>query len=88
MAEKVLSAPKWPPEWPYSEEDFARMDESDDEIFYDSPRLCYHIDDAAVEALTEYYSENFKDGEDVLDICSSWVSHFPTNWKGTSFRES
>ena len=39
MAEKVLQAPKWPPEWPYSESDFARMDESDDGIFYDSPRL-------------------------------------------------
>ena len=39
MAEKVLQAPKWPPEWPYSETDFSRMDESDDGIFYDSPRL-------------------------------------------------
>lgn len=42
----------------------------------------YHIDDAAVAALTEYYGKHFKDGEDVLDICSSWVSHFPKNWKG------
>ena len=39
MAEKVLQSPKWPPEWPYSEVDFSRMDESDDTIFYDSPRL-------------------------------------------------
>jgi len=23
-----------------------------------------------------------KDGEDVLDICSSWVSHYPKDWKG------
>jgi SAM-dependent methyltransferase len=82
MAEKVLSNPKWPPEWPYSEEDFTRMDETDDSIFYDSPRLCYHIDDAAVSALTKYYTENFKEGEDVLDICSSWVSHYPKEWKG------
>lgn len=82
MAEKVLQAPKWPAKWPYSEQDFARSDESDDDIFYDQPRLCYHIDDFAVSALTKYYSENFEDGEDVLDICSSWVSHFPTDWKG------
>lgn len=40
----------------------------------DSPRLCYHIDDFAVDALTRYYSEALKDGDDVLDICSSWVS--------------
>ena len=82
MAEKVLMAPKWPPEWPYSDIDFARMDESDDKIFYGQPRLVYHIDDPAVEALTQYYSENFKDGEDILDICSSWVSHFPKDFKG------
>lgn len=82
MAEKVLENPKWPPEWPYTELDFKRMDESDDSIFYDSPRLCYHIDDAAVSALTAYYADNFQDGEDILDICSSWVSHYPKEWKG------
>lgn len=42
----------------------------------------YHIDDAAVSALTEYYSKNLNDGDDVLDICSSWVSHYPKDWKG------
>lgn len=81
MAEKVLEAPKWPPEWPYSEEDFKRMDESNDAIFYDSPRLCYHIDDSAVSALTKYYSEALQEGDDVLDICSSWVSHYPKDLK-------
>lgn len=82
MIEKVLEAPQWPESWPYSDEDFKRMDESDDAIFYDQARLVYHIDDAAVSALTEYYKENIKDGEDVLDICSSWVSHYPKDWKG------
>lgn len=82
MAEKVLQSPKWPAEWPYSDEDFKRMDESDDGIFYDNPRLCYHIDDAAVSALTQHYSEILKEGEDVLDICSSWVSHYPKDFKG------
>jgi SAM-dependent methyltransferase len=81
IAEKVLQNPQWPPEWPYTAQDLSRMDESDDEIFYDSPRLCYHIDDAAVSALTDYYGKIFKDGDDVLDICSSWVSHYPKDWK-------
>ena len=49
--------------------------------FFSSFR-CYHIDDAAVSALTEYYGETFREGQDVLDICSSWVSHYPKNWKG------
>lgn len=85
LAEKVLENPKWPDIWPYNDEvDFSRMDESDDGIFYEQPRLCYHIDDFAVKSLTEYYRKNFKDGEDVLDICSSWVSHYPSEWKGNN----
>jgi SAM-dependent methyltransferase len=82
MVEKVLENPKFPADWPYSAADFSRMDESNDGIFYDSPRLCYHIDDAAVSALTEYYAKNLKEGDDVLDICSSWVSHYPKDFKG------
>ena len=82
IAEKVLQNPQWPAEWPYTEQDLSRMDESVDTVFYESPRLVYHIDDAAVTALTDFYGKNFKEGEDVLDICSSWVSHFPTDWKG------
>lgn len=82
LAEKVLENPKFPPEWPYSPADFARQDESTDVIFYESPRLCYHIDDDAVSALTQYYSKNLKEGDDVLDICSSWVSHYPKDFKG------
>jgi len=82
MAEKVLENPKFPPEWPYSEEDFMRQDESDDFLFYEPTRLVYHIDDPAVSALTKYYSTQLQDGEDVLDICSSWVSHYPTDWNG------
>lgn len=82
LAEGVLRNPTFPPEWPFSPEDFERQDESDDAVFYDQPRLVYHIDDFAVDALTKYYGENLKDGDDVLDICSSWVSHFPPKFKG------
>lgn len=81
MIEKVLQNPQWPSEWPYSDDDFRRMDESNDGIFYQQPRLVYHIDDLAVAALTEYYKKNIADGDDVLDICSSWVSHYPRDWK-------
>jgi hypothetical protein len=84
LAESVLKNPKYPPTWPYTPQDFDRQDESPDDIFYSQPRLVYHIDDYAVEALTKYYTNNFQNGADVLDICSSWVSHYPTtesNWK-------
>ncbi len=84
MAEKVLSNnPRWPAEWPYTSQDLSRMDESEDTLFYESPRLCTHIDDAAIQALTNHYASEFKDGDDVLDICSSWISHYPKEdqWK-------
>jgi hypothetical protein len=83
MAEKVLEKPKWPEAWPYNDKvDFAVMDPSDDEVFYDQPRLVYHIDDGAVAALTKAYTNCLNPGDDVLDICSSWVSHYPKDFKG------
>jgi hypothetical protein len=83
MAEKVLEKPKWPESWPYNDlQDFAVQDPSADEIFYDQARLVYHIDDSAVSALTAKYSEYLNDGDDVLDLCSSWVSHYPKDFKG------
>ena len=82
LAEGVLRNPKYPPEWPYSPIDFERQDESDDSLFYSQPRLVYHIDEYAVAALTGYYARNFEDGDDVLDVCSSWVSHYPDDWRG------
>merc|ERR1712232_1016680 len=38
-----------------------------------------HIDDPAIEALRGYYAQEFavRPGADVLDLCSSWVSHYP-----------
>ncbi|MEO0492925.1 MAG: methyltransferase domain-containing protein [Actinomycetota bacterium] len=60
---------------------FARSDESDDADFYAFDRLVTHIDDGAIAAVGELYVELGLTGEasgPVLDICSSWISHFPT----------
>ena len=56
---------------------FARSDELVDERFYSFPRLVTHIDDGAIAAVGALYGELGIDG-DVLDLCSSWVSHFHT----------
>ncbi|MEY2469515.1 MAG: hypothetical protein QOF21_2213 [Actinomycetota bacterium] len=56
---------------------FARTDEADDALFYDVPRLVTHIDDDAIAAVGELYDELHVNG-DVLDLMSSWVSHFRT----------
>jgi len=79
-ASDVLKAPQWPTAWPYTPEDFKRSDEENDGVFYETSRLCYHIDESAVAALTSYYAtviREFEKPPDVLDICSSWVSHYP-----------
>ncbi len=63
-----------------------RLDPTDDTNFYDTPRFVTHIDERAIESLTDFYKEEFesmlekKNGAklDVLDLCSSWISHFPT----------
>ena len=52
------------------------------------PRLCYHIDEGAVRALTNYYKLNIEKGSDILDICSSWVSHFPEDFPSKMSRIS
>jgi SAM-dependent methyltransferase len=62
-------APGFPAEF------FARVDEHDDGDFYLSPRLVTHIDDGAIAAVGQLYEELRIEG-DVLDLMSSWVSHF------------
>jgi SAM-dependent methyltransferase len=54
---------------------FARRDEGGDAEFYSVPRFVTHIDDAAIAAVGALYEELGLDGE-VLDLMSSWVSHF------------
>jgi len=56
---------------------FARLDEDDDARFYEPPRLVTHIDDDAIAAVGDLYEELHVEGE-VLDLMSSWVSHFRT----------
>jgi Methyltransferase domain len=56
---------------------FDKIDAEDDELFYEPPRLVYHIDDRAVAALTEFYRTVLPPGGVLLDLMSSWVSHLP-----------
>ncbi len=54
---------------------FDRYDAAPDAAFYGPPRLVMHIDAKAVAAVGAVYEELGIDGE-VLDLMSSWVSHF------------
>ncbi|KAI7556552.1 hypothetical protein KC317_g12189, partial [Hortaea werneckii] len=73
------------PSWPYTPHDFTRPDPSADATFYASPRFVTHIDDAAIASLTDYYAHVLPPAvvsptapkPRILDLCSSWTSHFP-----------
>lgn len=58
------------PEW-----FFERADDRGDDVFYRPARLVTHIDDGAVAAVGALYDELGLTGR-VLDLMSSWVSHF------------
>ncbi|TYH65945.1 hypothetical protein ES332_D06G090300v1 [Gossypium tomentosum] len=89
--EQALQNAEWPEQFPFKDEDFQRFDDfnspfrTSDSMFYEVPRFVTHIDDAAIAALTKYYSEVFPPsntpGVSILDMCSSWVSHFPKGYK-------
>ena len=78
---KALEGFEFPPEYPFLPEDFVRFDESDDGNFYSAPRFVTHIDDEAIASLRTFYKAVFDQAPqgqyNVLDICSSWVSHYP-----------
>ena len=58
-------------------EHFQRVDEQDDSVFYESPRLVVHIDDGAIAAIGQFFKDQIPANSDVLDLMSSWRSHWP-----------
>jgi SAM-dependent methyltransferase len=62
---------------PSKYEFFRRIDESDDELFYQFPRLLVHIDDGAIAKVAEIYGSLLPEGGVILDLMSSWRSHLP-----------
>jgi SAM-dependent methyltransferase len=56
---------------------YAREDETPDDHFYLPPRKVVHIDERAIAALGRLYAEVLPTGDSLLDLMSSWRSHFP-----------
>jgi SAM-dependent methyltransferase len=64
-------------ESPFRPEHFQRVDESPDAEFYSLPRKVVHIDDAAIDAIKDFFLEVIPPAAVVLDLLSSWRSHWP-----------
>ncbi|MBV8771507.1 MAG: methyltransferase domain-containing protein, partial [Deltaproteobacteria bacterium] len=54
-----------------------RLDESEDEFFYQNPRFVVHIDDHAIADVGEIYENLLPKNGEILDLMSSWRSHLP-----------
>ena len=57
--------------------DFQREDESPDPQFYSYPRLVVHIDEGAIAAVSQVFRDLVPPDSVVLDLMSSWRSHWP-----------
>jgi hypothetical protein len=57
--------------------DFARLDDSPDPHFYLEPRKVVHLDAAACAAVSDFLRNAVPPDAEVLDLLSSWRSHWP-----------
>ena len=77
--QRIISQPTQHKQWPFTQQDLRRADETSDQHWYSQPRFVTHIDDQCIQALSNVYFQVFQDNDSVLDLCSSWISHFPVN---------
>ena len=54
---------------------FARIDETDDCLFYVEPRIVTHIDDNAIAAIRDFFDQALPRNAVILDLMSSAFSH-------------
>jgi Methyltransferase domain len=64
-------------------EAFAKVDPSNDDLFYAVPRMVTHIDDDAIRALKQLYETILPPGGAILDLMSSRFSHIPASCAGS-----
>lgn len=60
-----------------------KINREDDRQWYALPRLVHHSDSRFRGQVTQLYRNLIPDGAAVLDLCSSWTSHLPTEKRYT-----
>ena len=83
---KVFETWEVPETFPYSQKDLTPEDTSDDRLFYLLPKLVHHAGEESRHSLMNYYDLILprSAGGKVLDLCSSFTSHYPPRWKAPS----
>ena len=80
-ATRVLDSQEWPEDFPYTRADLTPEWDGKDNLFYLIPRFSQHAGEECRASLTEFY-RCVLPGGDVLDLCSSFTSHYPAEWNG------
>jgi len=66
-----------------TEEDFSRLDEDDDAVFYRKDRLLSHVDARALETIEALVAALIPQREPrILDLMAGWDSHIPARLRG------
>lgn len=73
----ALLEPKAIMQEPLRPEHFTRLDETPDPEFYNFPRKVVHIDASAIAAVKQFFREVLPTNGVILDLLSSWRSHWP-----------
>ena len=83
-ASRALDVMTWPEEFPFSERDLTPEMAGNDGMFYFLPKFAHHAGEECRASLSKFYGCVLPpSGEgDVLDLCSSFTSHYPDGWKG------
>ena len=58
-----------------------KPDETNDSLFYSTPKFVYHLDSNFRKTLSELYKDEIENNSIVLDLMSSWDSYLPKNIK-------
>ena len=78
-----LDGISWPSTFPYSRADLTPSSPGSDSKFYFVPKLVHHAGEECRQSLTNFYSCILPPQSTgaTLDICSSFTSHYPKNYK-------
>jgi SAM-dependent methyltransferase len=84
VAASALQSHKWPDEFPYSPAELRPEMAGGDGAFYLLPKFVQHAGDECRAALRDFYACALPPAGTgaVLDLCSSWTSHYPEGWRG------
>ena len=80
---RALDGVSWPEAFPYSKKDLTPDWDGKDGMFYALPKLGHHAGEECRSSLTKFYECALPPSGtgDVLDLCSSFTSHYPDKYK-------